>query len=138
MEATSHNISLPPGTRICKSGRCSSNLKPLGDFAIRKKDSKNGKKGSITDICQVCMTHDTEKKRQQRARVRKERSGEQLHWENMDMESVVQRLAVTHSADIDIHLSLDIADFVADDLSLEECSKAIASMIGDVMCLHWR
>jgi hypothetical protein len=125
----------PSGTQICKSKSCSQKPQPLGNFALCTKDSKNGKKGQLTSKCKVCMEKDRNSKRKKRAVGKEDKKS--LEWDNMPMEDFLGNVAHADVEDVDLRVSVDTMDYIPLDIDSESRAKGIATLLNDVMNLHW-
>ncbi|HEV7736744.1 MAG TPA: hypothetical protein VGO47_05145 [Chlamydiales bacterium] len=133
MKNPAPNITPDTETRVCQSGHCSKQPKPITDFPCRKKDSKNGKKGERGNACQKCMEADRIRKRK---RKKTEGVGEQ-RWEEMQPEELFEKLAMCDTSDVDILARVNLDELVPTDIDDGSRARAVALMCDEIMSLHW-
>ena len=83
----------------------------------------------------ACMAKGREKKRKQRAEKKEEQDDQK--WTGIKMDAFFETLATVDHADIDLQVRVDTEGYLPIDLEGESRAKTVASMLDDVMGLHW-
>lgn len=129
------------GSKKCSKCHAS---KPLHAFRQRKKDSKGGKKGTLTDKCGDCMDQENHARARKRKLAAEEDTDNDLDNATGDLppislaDFIDNAIVGMQKANFQYSAHVDCREHIAETGDTRERAGIVAAVIGDHLRLHWK